>query len=117
MAVKSSLGKRFVGQLLPTSTQVFLSIVLAGLVVVVARSQDIFNSFGITSQGIGSATETAGSMPGFAMFLSVSSSLVLIGFWAVIGLGAYLACWMVYSLISGARNEVAIDTGYANQGH
>ena len=38
-------------------------------------------------------------------------------FWATVGLIAYLVCWALNNFLIEARNEVTLETGYANRGH
>jgi hypothetical protein len=47
--------------------------------------------------------------------LSLVGQAVIILFWSIVGLGAYLIVWWVNNLIIGARNQVILRTAYTNK--
>ena len=46
-----------------------------------------------------------------------TGNVVLIAFWAAVGMIVYLVCWAVYAALVDARNEMIIHTAFANRGH
>ncbi len=109
------LSRRLAKAIYPTYWQVFVSFVIALLVLIIDSGVDILRRLGIGSQAVGSFQSNIATRFGHLLTLPVLSNLTLVAFWAGIGLAAYLVCWVFYTAFVAAQNEVTIKTHYTNQ--
>lgn len=115
MAAIPSFSERFLKTLNPTQNQVWISLGLAALVVIVVQFQSLLNAFGITKQAISISSNDFHQTVNPFLSNPITAQAALVIFWAVVGLVAYLACWSVYNLMIEARNEVTLQTEYTNK--
>lgn len=116
MSVKASLLSRFGRELVPTIGQVLLVVAASTGLIVAGRSASILRVFGITSDGMASAGKSFKQQFDWVISSPVTGSIVLIMFWAAVGMIVYLVCWSLYMAYTEARNEVAIKVDYVNAG-
>jgi hypothetical protein len=103
--------------LLPTKREIWIVIVLVGIVFLVYEANLIFLK--ITNNTIFSSPELAQSFGNqIDAFLGdnlIANKATLIIFWAGVGLVAYSIIWSIYSFISEGKSEVVVATEYVNQ--
>ncbi len=112
-----SFGQRLWRELLPTLGQALGSLVLAMAILTISRSATIMTRLGITDAGVAQSQESLLGHLRSVIVSPITSNLVLVMFWAIVGLIAYLVCWAFYNFLVEARNEVTLETAYANRGH
>jgi len=117
MAAPPPIGKRLATVLVPTFVQGLCSVVVALLILVYLQLDSVLKLTGIGEAAIGAAREQLHDRFHVIATSAVVANLALVTFWAAVGLVAYLACWSVYNLFIGARNEVTLTTEYTNRGH
>lgn len=105
--------------LLPTPVQVFLTTALAVLILGAGRFESIVRLVGlpITKDGLNMTNRSLASQLAGLIDAPFTGNMVLIVFWAAIGMVVYLVCWSVYAAMVDARNEMVIHTAFANRGH
>jgi hypothetical protein len=114
--VSPELARAFWRVFRPTSLQVLASVSMALSALIVAHSQSLLALLSIGPAAIDHTRQEL--LTRFNAFLTsgVTSNLALITFWAAIGLVVYLVCWGGYNTFVTARNQVALQTQYTNQG-
>jgi hypothetical protein len=115
MAGLTTFTERLKKTIEPTSYQVWLSAVVALIIVILVQSQSLLGAFGITKQGISIYDSDVHHTINPFLANPITAQAALIIFWAAVGLAAYLACWSVYNLMIEARNEVTLQTEYTNK--
>lgn len=116
MSATPNLLQAFWRVLIPTAAQAFGSVILSFLIILAIQTPSLLINFGISSQVIADTRSQITSRAEFIAHSPWASNLALIGFWAVVGLVAYLVCWSAYNALIAARNEVALETQYTNRG-
>ncbi len=116
MSAKIPLFNRFGRELVPTMGQVLLVVAASAALIVAGRSAVILRVFGITTDGVNAAGATFQEKFHFVLNSPIVGSIVLIMFWAAVGMIVYLVCWSLYGVYIQARNEVAIKVSYMNSG-
>ena len=103
--------------LLPTKREMWIVIVLVGIVFLVYEANLIYLK--ITNNTIFSSPELAQSFSNqIDAFLGdnlIANKATLIIFWAGVGLVAYSIIWSIYTFLSEGKSEVVVATGYVNQ--
>jgi hypothetical protein len=112
-----AMGRRLLRVLTPTPLQAFTSITLAVIVLGIAQGSQILDHLGILPAAILMLQARLLNAVDFITHLPLVANVTLVAFWATVGLAAYLVCWALYSLMIEARNEVTLDTQYANGRH
>lgn len=118
MTVQITLTQRFLKVLRPTTIQVLACAAVAlGILIVAQRPSVVW--FSSTDQGpiIDASVAELHDRTQTILQSQIASTSALIGFWAVVGLVAYLVCWMAYNAMIEARNKVTLETQYTNRGH
>jgi hypothetical protein len=113
----NSIVKQLGRELVPTSTQSFIIIVLSATILIVAQLSSVYRLLGISRAGVDVTQSGIKQHLGFVLNSSLAGTLTLVIFWATVGLFAYLVCWKIYTGIVAARNEVTINVAYENRGN
>lgn len=116
MRGNTSLLGRFGREIMPTIGQVLLVVAVSTGMIAAGRSASILRVFGITTDGMDSVGQTFSQQLGSVINSPIAGNIVLIMFWAAVGMIVYLVCWSLYGAYVGARNEVAIKMSYVNSG-
>lgn len=117
MTEEMSFGQRLGRELLPTLGQALVALLLAMMVFAAAQSTALMSRLGITEAGVNASQSSLLTPLRWVLISPITSNLVLIVFWATVGLIAYLICWSFYNFLIEARNEVTLETAYTNRGH
>ena len=117
MPAPFSLGTHLRAVVTPTAGQVLSSIFLAIIILVVNSGSQTLQAIGINNVALNAARSQFHQHFDSILASPVVAKATLITFWAAIGLIAYLLCWTGYNLWVDARNEVTLETQYANRGH
>jgi hypothetical protein len=116
MSDRSSLFSRFGQECVPTLGQVLLVIASSAALIVMGRSASILRAFGITPAGADAAAQSFRQQFELVLNSAVTENIILILFWAAIGMIVYLVCWSLYGAYVAARNEVDLKIDYVNLG-
>jgi hypothetical protein len=107
----------FIKQIIPTRLQILVSGLLSLVVLVIVRIDSLIQILGFSSATYEEGGKALGSRLDIVLGSQLASNIVLVTFWATIGLITYLAVWSVLNALTDIRNEVTIKTAYTNQGH
>lgn len=110
-------GGKLWREIVPTLGQALVSLVLALVVMLLSQSGPLASRLGITAEGVDASQRDLFSPFRSILITQLASNIVLIVFWATVGLVAYLICWSFYNFLIEARNEVTLETAYMNRGH
>ena len=116
MGARVSLAGRLWREVTPTGSQTLIALAAATALVLAGRSDTVLRAIGVTPDGVRHGGEIFRNQFQVLLDSPVLANLVLITFWATIGMVAYLACWAVYAAWVEARNDVVISHDYANVG-
>ena len=89
----SSLWSLLLRQLPPTPVQGLVSLAAAAAILVIGQFGAISNYLGITSEGVASFGDNLHAQTSGLLASSFTSTLVLVTFWGMVGLIAYLLTW------------------------
>lgn len=103
-------------ELIPSIGQILLVIVASVVLILVGRSETILRGLGITTDGLHVAQKTFKGQLEVVLNSPVVNNIVLIMFWAAVGLATYLVCWFLYGVYVAAKNEAMIQHEYINSG-
>jgi hypothetical protein len=113
----SKLFPLFLKQLKPTKMQVFVSGGLAFIVLAIVQSDALLKRLGFNSSTYAEGGKALKDRLDIVLGSQLASNVVLITFWATVGLITYLIVWSVLNVITDLRNEVTLETAYVNRGH
>lgn len=113
MHLLSALWRVFV----PTTAQALGSILVALAAIIILQSRLLLDRLGISPDAIGATQSQFVERYGAILSSPITGKIVLLAFWSAVGLVVYLVCWGAYNLYVTARNEVTIETQYANRSH
>ena len=117
MAAPTSFSGRFFAVLLPTKLQVFLSITLSSAILILTQINQVLPLLGIGSLALNATRSQLSDRFSVVITSPISATVVMVTFWATVGLISYLICWSAYNVLIEARNEVTLETKYTNRGH
>ena len=106
-----------VKQAIPTRLQALISFVAALVILLFAQSDAILAKFGLNNEAYATAGKALMSRLDVVLGSQLASNVVLVTFWATIGLVTYLIVWSAINVINDIRDEVTLETEYANRGH
>lgn len=111
------LGRYFLSVIVPTRLQLLTAVLVSSAVLVVGNMDTILVSLGISSGAIAYAMNGLHTTFNAALNSPIMSNIVLVAFWALVGLGTYLVSWAGFNIIVEAQNEVTLKKDYTNRGH
>lgn len=116
MAEQLSFLKRLMVVVLPTRGQALSALFLSMALLTLAQAGSLLEHLSLPGDILVATQSQLHAR--FEMLLSspIASQIALVGFWAIIGLVAYLICWGAYNVLVEARNEVTLSTSYTNRG-
>ncbi len=116
MAASTTFLNRLGKELVPSVGQALLAVAAATILVVAGRSASILRTFGVTPEGVAAAGQPLRQQFDLILGSVFANNLILIIFWASVGVIVYLVCWAIYGAYISARNEVTININYVNTG-
>ncbi len=110
-----SPAKNFFAILIPTPVQASLAFLVSLFTALAFQREALLQHFTGGASLVPAETKQLNLQVLHFLGLSLVGQAVIIIFWAIVGLGAYLIVWFVHNGIINARNKVIIRTQYTNQ--
>ncbi len=104
-------------QLIPTRLQALLAAVAGLAVLLVAQSDTILTRLGLNNAAYVTAGKALTARFDVVLGSQLAANVVLVTFWATVGLMTYLIVWSVFNIVTDLRNKVTLETVYTNRGH
>ncbi len=103
--------------LIPSGLQVLVCNTLSLILIVSLYFQAIFNRFNVTSVEPPNLQESLTTQLTRLNEIAAVRTGVIVLFWSIVGLVAYVAYITIANAVIEARNEVVIEMEYTNRGH
>ncbi len=117
MSAQVPFRRRLAYVLIPTPAQSLTCLLVALIIIIAAQSQQALAFVGIDDKALSLFSLAVHGRIGPLLASRFSETFALITFWSVVGVVAYLVCWIGFSLYAQARNELTLTTEYTNRGH